>query len=215
MLFRSCSCAPREGHLEAIYQIFEYIRSHLRPAAVLGSSRLSINGGNFKAVGWAQTYGDAKEEAPAELPEERGNPVEITLYVDAAHAGNLASRRSHTGIIIFLSSAPITWHSKRQGAAEAPALGPGLAALGAGAEASRGLRCKLRMMGIPAAGPSNALCANKPAADNASLPEAQLKKKRLLAACHCARGCCAKLAARAAPGACRGEPGGPACAQEP
>ena len=65
-------------------------------------------------------------------------------------------------------------------------------------EMSEGLRYKLRMMGIPIAGPSNVLCDNKSVVDNASLPESQLKKKHLSIACHYVRECCAKLAGRIA-----------------
>ena len=65
-------------------------------------------------------------------------------------------------------------------------------------EMNEGLRYKLRMMGIPIAGPSNVLCGSKSVADNASLPEPQLKKKHLSIAYHYVRECCAKLAARIA-----------------
>ena len=147
---------------------------------------------------WPQAYGDIKEEIPSELPEARGNPAQIAMLTDAAHAGNLVNRRSHTGIIIFASKAPITWHSKRQATAEASAFGSELAALRVGMEMNEGLRYKLRMMGIPLLGPSNVLCDNHSVVDNASLPESQLKKKHLSIAYHYVRECCAKLAARIA-----------------
>ena len=81
---------------------------------------------------------------------------------------------------------------------EASTFGSEFVALRVGMEMNEGLRYKLRMMGIPIAGPSNALCDSKSAAGNASLPESQLKKKHLSIACHYARECCAKLAGRIA-----------------
>ena len=184
----SCSCAPRAGHLEAACQAFEHAQSHLRPAAAFGSALPELDGGKLASTaGWPQIYGDIKEEIPNDLPETRGNPVQITMLTDAAHAGNLVNRRSHTGIIIFASKAPITWHSKRQATAEASAFGSELAALRVGMEMNEGLRYKLRMMGIPLLGPSNVLCDNHSVVDNASLPESQLKKKHLPIAYHYAR----------------------------
>lgn len=135
---------------------------------------------------------------PNDLPEARGNPAQITMLTDAAHAGSLVSRRSHAGIIIFANKAPITWCSKRQATVEASTFGSEFVALWVGMEMSKGLRYKLRMMGIPLLGPSNALCDNHSVAGNASLPLSQLKKKHLPIAYHYARECCAKLAARIA-----------------
>ena len=139
-----------------------------------------------------------KEEIPDDLPEARGNGVEITMFVDAAHAGNLVNRRSHTGIIIFINMAPITWYSKRQGTVEASTFGSEFVALRVGMEMNKGLRYKLRMMGVPIDGPTNVLCDNKAVVDNASLPESQLKKKHLSIAYHYTRENCAKGAARIA-----------------
>jgi hypothetical protein len=45
-------------------------------------------------------YGDDVEALPPNMPIPMGNLVEIYCFVDADHAGNLATRRSHTGIII-------------------------------------------------------------------------------------------------------------------
>ena len=65
-------------------------------------------------------------------------------------------------------------------------------------EMNEGLRYKLRMMGIPAAGPPSALRGSKAAAGSSALPEPQLKKKHLGMRCHYVRESCAKLAARVA-----------------
>jgi hypothetical protein len=48
------------------------------------------------------------------MSEPLGNPVVIATYVDANHAGNLANKRSHTGILIYVNNALIHWYSKWQ-----------------------------------------------------------------------------------------------------
>ena len=52
------------------------------------------------------------------MPIPRGRMVSTTAYVDALHAANKMTRRSHTGFILFVNQAPITWYSKRQNTVE-------------------------------------------------------------------------------------------------
>jgi len=48
-----------------------------------------------------------------------------------------------------------------------------------------GLRCKLRMMGVPIDGPCNVKADNMSMVRNSSVPESQLKKKSNSIAYHC------------------------------
>ncbi len=52
------------------------------------------------------------------MPEALGRAVKVLCYVDANHAGNMANRRSHSGILIYVNNAPIIWYSKRQNTVE-------------------------------------------------------------------------------------------------
>ena len=74
-------------------------------------------------------YGDVEEELPPRIPKPRGSLVIISAFVDADHAGNVVTRRSHTGIIIFVHNAPIIWFSKRQNTVEAATFGSEFVAL--------------------------------------------------------------------------------------
>jgi hypothetical protein len=47
----------------------------------------------------------------------------MTCFVDADHAGYRVTRRSHTGVLIFVNRAPILWFSKRQNTVEASTFG--------------------------------------------------------------------------------------------
>ena len=73
--------SPREGHLEQVCYIFGY------------------SGRTF--------YPDAKEPRSHNAPEECSNSVQINTFVDANHAGDHLTRRSHAGILIFINRAPI------------------------------------------------------------------------------------------------------------
>ena len=72
---------------------------------------------------WSNFYPDAEEAIPPNAPEPRGNPVVVSCFVDADHAGNLVTHQSHTGIIIFCNRAPILWYSKRQNTVETSTFG--------------------------------------------------------------------------------------------
>jgi hypothetical protein len=142
---------------------------------------------SFKQHNWNEFYGDAKEHLPANAPTAYGKPVEIRCYVDADHGGDKLTRRSRTGIIIYLNGAPIAWYSKKQNTAETSTFGSKFVALKIAAEMLRGLRYKLRMMGIPIAGPSYVYCDNNSVVMNSSAPASTLKKKSNSIAYHAVR----------------------------
>ena len=122
-------------------------------------------------------YVDACDELPHNMPEARGNPVDISVFVDADHTGNKVTRRSHTGIIIYCNLAPILWYSKKQNTIETSTFGSEYIALRIATELVDGLRYKLRMFGVPLQGPARVFCDNESVVKSSSFPESALKKK--------------------------------------
>eukprot|EP00957_Ditylum_brightwellii_P111301 8487963-Ditylum_brightwellii.AAC.1 len=76
-------------------------------AAVLHPSRVHVDSTRFKQADWVDFYGDVSEEIPTDMPEPLWKSVEMTAWVDSDHAGNLATRQSQTGHLIFLNQALI------------------------------------------------------------------------------------------------------------
>ena len=68
-------------------------------------------------------YPIAQEMMPRHIPEALGKYVVIKAYVGDNHAGNMANRRLHYGIIICVNNAPIIWYSKLQNTVEASIFG--------------------------------------------------------------------------------------------
>mmetsp|Transcript_15230 Transcript_15230/g.22950 ORF Transcript_15230/g.22950 Transcript_15230/m.22950 type:complete len:142 (+) Transcript_15230:564-989(+) len=62
---------------------------------------------------WMEFYGEMKEQDPHGMPTPLGEVVKITTHVDTNHANNVVTRRSRTGILIFVSSALIVQYSKK------------------------------------------------------------------------------------------------------
>ena len=82
------------------------------------------------------------------MPEPRGRGFRIRVFVDCDLGGDLVTRRSRTGFAVFLNNAPIYWLSKKQGSCEVSTFGSESTAMKQAEEYVRGLRYKLRMLGI-------------------------------------------------------------------
>jgi hypothetical protein len=140
-----------------------------------------INMSDFKECDWKAFYGDVKEVIPPKAPKARGKEVDLRLYVNSDHAGDGLTRRlrtdSRTCYFIFMNMAPIQWFSKRQPMIETAVFGAEFVAMKNGMESLRGLRYKLRMMGVPLSGPSYIYGDIMCVIHNMQQPESTLKKK--------------------------------------
>ena len=119
----------------------------------------------------------AEEAIPGNYPPPRGKPVYVGWYVDADHAGNLLTRKSNTGIIIFVNNSPIIWYSKRQNTVESSSFGSEFIASRIATETIEGLRYKLRMFGVAIDGPADMFCDNQSVVTNVSISSYVLNKK--------------------------------------
>jgi hypothetical protein len=176
-LLASHTAMPRKGHLEAVYHVFAYLKQHLNSTLVFDERRPAIDENSFLQVDWGDFYGDHKEEMPPAMPTARGNSVRVSCFVDADHAGNVVTRRSHTGIMMFVNNALIGWFSKRQNTVETSTFGSEFVALRIAVEQIEALRYKLRMFGVPIDGPGDVYCDNQSVVDSSSLPQRTLQKK--------------------------------------
>jgi hypothetical protein len=133
---------------------------------------------------WSTFYADTKEELPPNVPEARGNLEQINCFTDADHAGNRITRRSHTGIIIFVNRAPVIWYSKAQNTIESSTFGSEFVATHIAIELIIALHYKLRMFGAPVEEATNLFVDNQSVVLYAATPTSVLKKKRNAIAYH-------------------------------
>ena len=149
-----------------------------------------IKESDFEAKDWTTSeFGHlvGNELIPPNMPEPRGLGFCMKAKVDADHAGDTVTRRSRTGFIVYLNSSPIYWLSKKQACVESSSFGSEFVAMKQCCEYLRGLRYKLRMMGIPILGCSHIYGDNKSVLANTSVPESVLKKKSQSIAYHFVR----------------------------
>jgi hypothetical protein len=133
----------------------------------------------FKPTDWKQFYSDVKEAIPGNAPVPYGKDVGIRMYVDSNHASEKRTRRSRTGFFVFINTALVQWFSKQQAMVETSVFGAEFVAMKmkVGMESLRGLRYKLRMMGIRISGSSFIYGDNMSVIHNTQRPESTLKKK--------------------------------------
>jgi hypothetical protein len=176
-LLSSFLCQPRRGHMEAIYSIYGYLKYHDKSTMVFDDSPIHWSDNDFPHYDWEEFYKDAKENIPLNAPEPRGIAVQINAFVDANHARNRLTRRSHTGILIYLNTAPIIWFSKAQTTVESSTFGSEFVAMRIATDLIEGLRYKLRMFGVPLDGPANVVTDNLAVVQNSTIPSSTIKKK--------------------------------------
>jgi hypothetical protein len=168
---------PRVGHLEVVYHIFAYLNKHDKSRIIFDpTDPMPVTPTTCKPD-WSSFYQDLEEELPPKMPEPLGYPVNLYTFVDANHAGNLVTRRSHTGILLFVQNSPIIWLSRRQNTVETSTFGSEFVALRTARDLIIAMRYKLRMFGVPLDGPAQVFCDNQGVVKNTSVPESVLTKK--------------------------------------
>ena len=103
---------PREGHLKRAVRIFGYLKKH-------PNRRIKIDSRDPEYVGSEEVwkvdlslelqgcYPDAFEEIDTKLPKPLVPEMDITVLVDSDHAHDKVTRRSITGLLIFLGRTPV------------------------------------------------------------------------------------------------------------
>ena len=119
-----------------------------------------------------------------DMPDPLGKEVVIRCFVDADNSVENLTRRSLSVFIIFLQMAPIYYCLKSLNIVDTSTFGSDFMAMNIALECIRGLRYKLRMMGIPFSNLCFVYGGNKLVLYNTTLPESILKNKSKSIAYH-------------------------------
>ena len=122
---------PRIGHLVQVLHIFSFLKCNQCMDICYDPTKLNITepttlpqeGIAHGARIMCTMYPDAIEDLPPSCPVSSGKSVQINAFIDEDLAGELTTRRSQTGISIFLKMSPTVWYSKRQNTVEASTYG--------------------------------------------------------------------------------------------
>ena len=111
---RAFDAARRQRHLNELYPIFAYLEKAGARCLLVDPARPTYSVEFCDGGAWEEFYEVEPETTPADMPKARGKSVVMTCWVDASHASQRVTMRSHTGIFITLNNAPVAWYSKRQ-----------------------------------------------------------------------------------------------------
>jgi hypothetical protein len=117
-----------------------YLKAHSNSRLIFDPEKPDVSNCGFKEYNksdWGAEYDGAEELIPVDAPKALGKSVLLQMFVDSDHAGDKKSRRSRTGFVILQSTI------------ETSVFGAKFCAMKHGIENLRGIRYKLRMMGVP------------------------------------------------------------------
>ena len=177
---------PRKGHYEAAQRIMGYLRNFPKGKIFIDPESCTVReqAEPMRPEDWDEFYPDAEEEIPHDVPEPYGRICTISVLVDADHARDQVTRRSVTGIILFVNNMPLIWITKRQKTVETSTYGAELVAARMATETLLEVRYKLRMLGVPVEETSVMMGDNMSVVLNTTLPSSVLKKKHNACAYH-------------------------------
>ena len=171
---------PREGHLRELFHVFSYLKKYHNTKLVLNLSEPIIDNSMFERKDWTSIeFGhiDGEEFIPSNATEPQGFSFIINAQVNVNHAGDTVTRRSSTGFLVYVNRALICWNSKKQNSVESSSFGSEFMAMKACCEYIRGLRYKLRMLGIPVNGPALISGDNQSVLANTTILDSNLKRR--------------------------------------
>ena len=117
---------PRNGHLDQVLQIFGYLKKFHNTELVYDPSEPEVGLSQFERRDWMASefrHVVGKEETLKDMPEPRGMGFVIWAKVHVDHASDTTTRRSRTGFLVYINSAPVFWWSKKQTSIESSFFG--------------------------------------------------------------------------------------------
>jgi len=192
-LSRFVAC-PRQGHLDRALYVFGYLKKRPNRRYIVDSRDPKIveNGAEGLvdkdlSIALRDHYPDSEELLDPATPTPLFDEISITAFVDSDHAHDKLTRRSITGLIIFVGRTPVFYQSKRQGAIETSTYGAEFLAMKTAVEEVVAIRYMLRCLGVKVSHPSLILGDNRSVIINATVHSSLLKKKHVAIAYHLTR----------------------------
>jgi hypothetical protein len=184
------SAAPREGHLELALHLFGFLKKFNNRRIVMDSRPLIVDPSLRKDSfhpDFLDDYPDAHEDIASDFPKAYGTELETSVFFDADHAHDHVTRRSISGLLVFVGSTPVIWSSKRQGCIATSTYCAEFIAMRSAVEEAISIRYMLRCLGVPVTVPTNLYGDNFGVIQSAEIPDSELKKKHIAISYHYVR----------------------------
>eukprot|EP00957_Ditylum_brightwellii_P090775 6912663-Ditylum_brightwellii.AAC.1 len=149
-LFARFAACPRKGHNTRALYTFGYLKKkpnrmiridHRDQAVVKNGAEDQLEVDLLAKM--RKHYPESEESIDDQLPKTFFDELTVTAYVDSDHAHDKLTRRSITGLIIFVGFTPVLYQSKRHGAVETSTYGAECLAMKAAVEEVMAVRYML------------------------------------------------------------------------
>ncbi|KAI2513608.1 Reverse transcriptase (RNA-dependent DNA polymerase) [Fragilaria crotonensis] len=184
------SASPRTHHLELALHLFGYLKKNPNRRIVIDSRPLLVDEelltDSFHPD-FLEDYPDACEDIDPNLPTAHGPELLTSVFFDADHAHDHLTRRSISGIVVFVGSTPVIWQSKRQGCIATSTYCAEFVSMRSAVEEAILIIYMLRCLGVPVSTPTALYGDNFGVIQSAEIPEGELKKKHIAISYHYVR----------------------------
>ena len=122
-----------------------------------------------------EDYPGACEDIDPNLPKAYGAELTTSIFFEADHAHDHVTRRSISGIIVFIGSTPVMWQSKRQRCIATSTYCAEFIAMRSAVEEAISIPYMLRCLGVPVIKPTELFGNNFGVIQSAKIPEGGLR----------------------------------------
>jgi hypothetical protein len=174
----SCMILPREGHLEAVFHAYAYLKSKHNSRMAFDPCYPVIDLNKFRTdANWVEFYGEMEEPIPLDAPKVRGKTTYMRLFCDAYFAGDKRLEDSEKATsYISTTLRYLGYRKNKRPLVETIVFGAEFVTKKIGTEAVISIRFKLRMMGVDLVGPRFVQGDNMSVVHNTSNPASTLKR---------------------------------------
>eukprot|EP00957_Ditylum_brightwellii_P211907 15366746-Ditylum_brightwellii.AAC.3 len=185
---------PRKGHNTRLLYTFGYLKKksnrriridHRDPAVAKNGAEGQLEVDLLAKM--REHYPKAEESNDDQLLKSFFDELEITSYVDSDHAHNKLTRRSITGLIIFVGCTSVLYQPKRQGTVETSTHGAEFIVMKTAVEEGMTVRYMLQSLGVKVNWPARILGDNQSVILNSTILSSLLKKKLIAILYHMVR----------------------------
>ena len=176
--------------VSSLSRVRKYLKKNPNRRHVLDSRPLLIDSDLRKTSfhpDFLKDYPDAHEDIASDFPKAYGRELETAVFFDADHAHDHVTRRSISGLIVFVGSTPVLWHSKRQGCIATSTYCAEFISMRSAVEEAISICYMLRCLGIPVSKPTDLFGDNFGVIQSAKIPKGELKKKHIAISYHYVR----------------------------
>lgn len=181
------NAAPREGHLEMLLRVFGYLKKFRNKWIQFNPGKFKVEKANILQADFLEKYSDATEDVEPGLPEPLGTPMQTSICTDSDHAHDVVTRRSITGVLVYVGLTPVSSVSRRQTAIASSTYEAEFMAMRTATQEAKVIRNLLRSFGIPLDGPTLLFGDSLGVIQQASFVDADLSKKHVAISYHLVR----------------------------